>query len=75
MEYTLTNNIEEATHWLSLFDSDSPVRDSVIPHKTYELYKLKDDIGFKEYFILDENGNFSMIYLCHKGVYVREKES
>lgn len=33
MEYTSVNNIADATHWISLPDADSPVRDSVIPIK------------------------------------------
>ena len=73
MEYTSVNNIADATHWISLPDADSPVRDSIIPHKTYKLHKIKDDIDFEEYYIIDENNNYAMTYICHKGMFVKER--
>lgn len=73
MNYISVENIEDATHWVSLPDSDSPISDSVIPHKAYELHKMKDDIDFEEYYIIDENNNYAMTYICHKGMFVKER--
>lgn len=72
MDYKSTENIQEATHWISLHDSTSPISDSITPNKVYKLYKIKDDIDFEEYFILDENKNYSMAYMCYKGLFVKE---
>ena len=73
MEYTSVNDIEDSTHWLSLPDPDNPIKNTIIPHKTYKLHKLKDDIGFEEYYIIDENNNYTMTYICHKGMFVKER--
>lgn len=73
MNYTSVEKIQEATHWMSLPDFESPLSDSILPHKAYELIKMKDDIDFEDYFIIDENGDCIMAYIAHKGFFAKER--
>lgn len=74
-DYIVTDDILKATAWLSLPDPESVVKDYIIPNKIYELLKQKDDIDMEEIYILDEEGYYTMYYLCHKGLFIIQKEN
>jgi len=75
MEYTVTNDIKKATHWMSKPDSKSCVKEFIIPNKAYKLIRRNGtwDEGMEsesEIFIRSEDGCLSLYYLCHKGVFI-----
>lgn len=75
INYKTTENIEEATHWLSSSDGDSVVENWIIPNKFYKIYKLKDELtNTEEFYIIGEDGHYSMYYLCYDGNFVIKKE-
>jgi hypothetical protein len=65
----ITNNIEEATHWLAYEDDKSIIQDIITPKKKYKLEYIKDIFGY-DYYIKDDEGNYSMAYMIHKGDFV-----
>lgn len=73
--YISVDNINEASHWLSLPDKNSMIKNFIIPLKIYELFKLKDGItNEEEIYIFSEDYNYSCYYLCHKGMFLKRKE-
>lgn len=67
MGLILANDIKEATHWLAEEDKDAPEYSNVIADSLYEIaYDEKEE----EYYVIDEEGLRSMIYLAHKGMLV-----
>lgn len=78
MDYLITNDITKATHWIAYQDDNSPIKNIIIPNKLYELKLLKSEftnltgeiIENEEYFIKDENEEYRMAYMGHKGDYV-----
>lgn len=70
--YTVTNDISEATAWLSLPDPQSVVKDYITPNKLYEIIKIKDqETEEDEFYIESEDGFNSMYYACHKGIFIK----
>ena len=65
--YTITDNIEEATAWIAYHDNDSVVKELIIPNKIYEL--IDHD------FILSEDMNLTTYWMCHKGDFIIMKEN
>lgn len=74
MEYTITNDISKATAWFSLPDTDSCIKDYIIPNKAYKLIKMKDGFEEEDYFILSEDNHYSMYYMTHNGFFIIQKE-
>ena len=75
--YRITDEIGIATHWLakqtSYYDSDA--REYCLKVvKIGKFYPLIYDEKEDEYWIQDEEGNFSMIWLCHNGDFVIMQE-
>jgi hypothetical protein len=66
----VTDDINEATHWVAKLDPESSVKEFIIPNKEYKLIKHDDGFEYQEYFIKGEDGNLSMYYLLHKGDYI-----
>lgn len=63
-----TDNIEEATHW-------TPTEDEGAywdwTHVTIgNEYELKYDDSEQEYYIVNDEGIMSLIFLCHNGEFV-----
>lgn len=67
-----TDDINEATHWVAKYDSESCVKDHVIPGKEYELIKHDNGCDGEDYFIKSEDGYLTVYYLCHKGNFIRK---
>lgn len=63
--------VEDATHWLAEFDNDIGECE-VTP---YQLYRLFLDKYGEECIILDDEKNFSLIYLWHNGRFVVLEET
>ncbi|MDR9507582.1 MULTISPECIES: hypothetical protein [Brevibacillus] len=63
--------VEEATHWLATFD-DAIDECEVTPFQLYRIFHDKYD---DEHLIIDDNGNFSLIYLWHEGRFVVLEET
>ncbi|SDE48789.1 hypothetical protein SAMN02799630_05540 [Paenibacillus sp. UNCCL117] len=68
---TITPHISEATHWMPLPDerwtADNDAWSGVRPDKHYRLFYDKYD---REYVIVNDRGQLSMIYLAHHGLYL-----
>ena len=60
--YTITNDVLEATHWIAYEDERSVVKEWVIPGKTHKL--IDHDL------ILTEDGNLTAYYMSHKGIFI-----
>ncbi len=72
--YTTTEDISEATAWVSYEDNVSPVKEFIIPNKMYKLIKQIDPFTEEEeYFIESEDGYLSMYYLSHAGAFIKPK--
>lgn len=65
--YTITEDFDKATHWLAEYDEDIIEYDGVIVGK---LYPVSYDEQEEEYYVEDENGDLSMIWLMHEGKFV-----
>ncbi|SDE38634.1 hypothetical protein SAMN02799630_05326 [Paenibacillus sp. UNCCL117] len=67
----VTADIHEATHWMPVKDErwteDGGAWSGVTPDKHYRLFYDKYD---KEYVIVNDRGQLSMIYLAHRGCYL-----
>ncbi|MGG0667778.1 hypothetical protein ABE073_04530 [Lederbergia citrisecunda] len=63
----ITKSIEEASHWLAEEDEDAINYQGV---KAGNLYSIEYDDTEQEYYIVDEMGSHSMIYLAHEGSFV-----
>lgn len=77
INYTIVNNVEDATHWIAYTDEKSCVKEWIIPGKVYELVKLIEqwnDGEEEEYFILSEDGYHSMYYMTHNGDFIIAKD-
>lgn len=73
--YTITDDITKATHWLSKPDNRSCIKDYIVPNKMYKLIKLKDEeTDEDEYFIISEDNNYSMYYMIHHGNFIIEEK-
>lgn len=59
-------NVEEATHWLATFDDDIGECE-VTPFQLYRIFRDQYD---DECLIIDDDKNFSLIYLSHAGRFV-----
>ncbi len=70
MNYTVTEDISKATHWLAHKDSNSCVKEFIIPEKVYPLIKYDDGFNEEESFIKAEDGSLSMYFMCHKGDFI-----
>ncbi len=75
MEYQITNNITEATHWLAHTDNKSKVKDYIEPNKVYELIKHEDGFGEEECFIKGSDGSLNMYWMCYNGSFLKAKEN
>ncbi|WP_159885760.1 hypothetical protein [Paenibacillus puerhi] len=68
---TITSDINEATHWMPLPDerwtADNSAWSGATPGKHYRLFYDKYD---REYVIVNDRGQLSMIYLAHHGLYL-----
>lgn len=62
-----TDDISKATHWRPLSTPSIPTSTGVTVGKVYRLYYDKVE---KEEMIVDDNGNFSLIYMCHNGEFL-----
>jgi hypothetical protein len=60
--YTITEDIFKATHWLSKPDENSCIKEFIIPNKMYEL--INHDL------ILSEDGNLTTYWMTHKGDFI-----
>ncbi|KIL38673.1 hypothetical protein SD70_24800 [Gordoniibacillus kamchatkensis] len=67
----VVQTIEEATYWLPTFDEDLEECE-VTP---YQLYRILYDKADDEHLIIDDNDEFSLIYLWHAGRFVVLEES
>jgi len=81
MEYTIVDNIEEATHWVAYDDKRREyLRDCITVGKAYILELLPDNFTNvhgeffenQDYFIRDDKGNLSMAYMIWRGDFVKE---
>lgn len=74
MEYTVTNDIKKATHWMSKPDVKSCVKEFIIPNKAYKLIRRNgtwdEGMDEEEYFIISEDGCLSTYWMCHKGDFI-----
>lgn len=64
--YIITD-FDNATHWIPKQDSSIDGYSDVIIGKYYPIILDKEE---DEYFIIDEKGIYSMIYLVHNGICV-----
>lgn len=64
-------SVEEATHWFPMFGNCCDECE-VTP---YQLYRIFLDRYDDEYLIVDDNNNFSLIHLWHKGRFVVLEET
>ena len=64
-DYIIVDNIEDATHWLAQQDSQSYVREYIIPNKAYELIKTLNFELQKQGF-LTINGKIPLNYLLNR---------
>jgi len=72
-DYTIVKDVSLASHWIAYQDEKSCVKDYIIPGKKYELIKLTeqwDNGEDEEYFILSEDGYYSMYYMAYKGEFI-----
>ena len=78
----LTDKIEEAAYWIAEEDGRRErefLRDRVTPGKKYKLVLLKEKmIGIngekivdEDYFIKDDQGQWGMHYMVHKGYFIK----
>ena len=78
INYTVTNNVEEATHWLAYHDDKSIIKDKITPWKLYKLELIQEKltnmfgvyIEDEDYYCRDNNGKLGMTYFVHKGDFV-----
>ena len=75
MDFTITNSITNATHWLSLPDEESCVKDFIEPNKRYKLIKHEDGFGEEECFIKGSDGSLNMYWMCYNGSFLKAKEN
>ena len=68
MTYEQVDNIEEATHWVGLYDPKFEPEERIILYKPYILFESSDG----ETAIIDELGDDINLWLCHKGYFVKE---
>ena len=66
MKYKITNNIEEATHWIAKEDENNEFSNVTVGN----LYLLLWDEKEYGHHIVDDEGIFSLIFLVHNGDYV-----
>lgn len=67
MNYTVTDDFDKATHWLAEKDDSVDHYNDVLIGKFYPvLYEQHED----EYYVVDEKGFQSMIYMVHEGKFV-----
>lgn len=59
-------NVKKATHWMPTFESHYDGCE-VTP---YQLYRIFYDQYDKEHLVVDDNNQFSLIYLWHSGRFV-----
>ena len=59
MDYTITDDVTKASHWIAYPDSKSVVKEWIIPGKAYQI--IDQD------FILSEDGNLTVYWMNHKG--------
>ena len=64
--YIVTDDIDEATHWIAREDEKNDVLDVTIG----KAYQLIFDENENEHHIIDDFGDSSLIYIVHKGDYV-----
>jgi hypothetical protein len=69
----VTENINDATHWVAEYDPESCVKDFIIPNKEYPLIKYDNGFDQEDIFIESEDGLLSMYYFCHKGNFITKK--
>jgi hypothetical protein len=63
-DYVITEDISEATAWVSELDENSIVKEFIIPNKIYKLY---GDL------IESEDGYLSTYYMTYKGYFIKPK--
>jgi hypothetical protein len=68
--YIIIKDINKATHWLAYKDYKSIIKKSITPKKKYKLEYIKDVFGY-DYFIKDDDGQYSMAYMIHKGDFIK----
>lgn len=68
LDYTVVQDIQDATHWLAKKDFNIPSA-SVVIGKRYQLYEDEHD-----FYIIDEKGINSLIFLLHQGDYIRQEK-
>lgn len=71
-QYSGTDDISKATHWRAIKDHLHLDDDTIVTIGT--LYSTYLDKYQEEYFIIDDIGNFSMVYLNHKGEFLIMKK-
>ncbi|RIX60039.1 hypothetical protein D3P08_00135 [Paenibacillus nanensis] len=63
--------VEEATHWLPILGN----RFEEYETTPFQLYRIFHDRYDDEFLIMDDNNNFSLIHIWHKGRYVVLEET
>ncbi|MGM7720624.1 hypothetical protein [uncultured Metabacillus sp.] len=66
MDYKITDDITKASHWLAKVDENNHLSDV----RVGVFYPLEYDQIEDEYFIVDDKGVASLIFLGHEGDYV-----
>jgi hypothetical protein len=69
-DFAIVEYVNEATHWLACKDNNSIIKDTITPNKKYELKYLEDIFG-GDYYIKDDQGQWTMGYMVHKGDFIK----
>ncbi|MBD1379109.1 hypothetical protein [Metabacillus arenae] len=66
MNCIVTSDITKASHWLAKEDENNEFSNVTVGN----LYALKYDEREHEYYIIDDEDRYSLIFLCHEGDFV-----
>jgi hypothetical protein len=67
MKYKKVTNLEEATHWIPERDENN-LMSNVTVGQPYKIYFDQEE---QEYFVIDNEGLRSLVFLAHNGVIAR----